>query len=263
LTASYIAENIERKGLNKESRKELSITLAQIIRSQIISLIGNLVVVLPSCYFIAWGVIKLNWFHVFNKTEAETHLYSNHPFLSGSLIYAVFTGVFLTLAGLIAGYYDNKVVFSSIPKRIVKHPLLRKIIPLKWLEKTAQVVSKNLGAVVGNLSLGMFLGLADNVGQFIGLPFDIRHVTISSGNYAIAVAQGYSFSALFLVIIFVGVILIGIINIISSFMFSFLIACRSRYLTTRETWLVLKSMVGYIFRDPSILLFKIQNGKIN
>ncbi|HOZ86833.1 MAG TPA: hypothetical protein PL029_03695 [Bacteroidia bacterium] len=256
MTASYIAESIEQKGLGKEARKDLSVILAQIMRSQFISLIGNLLVVLPLCYCIAWGALQLKGYHIFEKAEAEQYLTGNHPLLSGSLLFAVFTGIFLTLAGLISGYYDNKVIFSSIPKRIVHHPFLRKRFSAKKLEKFALLVSNNMGAVIGNMALGLFLGLAGNFGKFIGIPFDIRHITISAGNFSAAVAQGYGYSTLFLAVVFLGVILIGIINIISSFMFSFLIACRSRYLTTQETRLVLLSMVGYIFKNPRILIFR-------
>lgn len=261
MTASYIAESIEQKGLTKEARKELSVILAQIMRSQFISLIGNLLAVLPICFLSAWALLRFTGWHAFNDKTAMSYLSANHPLLSAALLYAVFTGIFLTLAGLITGYYDNKVVFSSIPRRVANHPVLKRMMKPAFLEKFARIVSNNLGAVIGNLALGMFLGLAGNLGKFMGLPFDIRHVTISAGNFAISVAQGYGFSKLFLATVFVGVILIGIINIISSFTFSFLIACRSRYLTSQQTWLVLGSMLGYIFQNPGILIFRREQTK--
>ena len=256
MTASYIAESIEQKGLTKDSRKELSLILAQIMRSQFISLIGNLIAVLPVCCLSAWALLHFFGIHVFSYDEAERHLLSNHPLLSGSLIFAVFTGVFLTLAGLITGYYDNKVVFSNIPKRIINHPRLKRWLKPALLEKFSYSLSKNLGAIAGNLFLGMCLGLAGNLGKFMGLPFDIRHITISAGNFSIAVIESYNFGHLFIATVFAGIIGIGIINIISSFMFSFLIACRSRYLTNRQTWFVFASMVSYIFRNPKILLLR-------
>ncbi len=256
MTASYIAESIERKGLSKESRKGLAVILAQIVRSQFISLIGNLLVVLPLSFLSAWLFVQLFSFHTFNAADAMTYLKGNHPLLSASLIFAVFTGVFLTLAGLITGYYDNKVVFSAIPLRVTQHPVLRHVLPKTVLEKLAQGISRHFGAVLGNLCLGFFLGLAGTFGKFIGLPFDIRHITISAGNFGIAVAQGYGFTKLFVAVVFLGVITIGVVNIVSSFLFSFLIACRSRYLSSRQTWLVLGSMVSYIFRNPGILIFR-------
>jgi site-specific recombinase len=256
MTASYIAESIEQKGLTKEARKELSLILAQIMRSQFISLIGNLLAVLPLCFLSAWALVKFSGLHVFSLKEASAYLYGNHPLLSGALFYATFAGIFLTLAGLITGYYDNKVIFSSIPRRVMEHPFLKRSLSPAFLQKFAGLVSRHLGAVIGNLCLGLFLGLAGNLGKFMGLPFDIRHVTISTGNFAISVAQGYGFSKLFMASVFLGVLLIGLINIISSFLFSFLIACRSRYLTSQQTWLVLGSMVKYIFENPRILLFR-------
>lgn len=256
MTASYIAESIEQKGLGKEARMELSVILAQIMRSQFISLIGNLLAVLPLCFISAWVLLRLAGWHAFDGKTAADYLAANHPLFSGALFYAVVTGLFLTLAGLITGYYDNKVVFSAIPRRVERHPVLRRILKPALLGAFSGMISRNLGAVIGNLALGMFLGLAGNLGKFMGLPFDIRHVTISAGNFAISVAQGYGFSKLFLAAVFGGVILIGIINIISSFTFSFLIACRSRYLTSRQTWLVLGSMLGHILRNPGILIFR-------
>jgi site-specific recombinase len=256
MTASYIAQSIEQKGLSKSSRKELSTILAQIMRSQFISLIGNLIVVLPLCFLSAWAFVQLDWAHAFTEAEAAASLKSNHPLLSGSLLFAVFTGVFLTLAGLITGYYDNKIVFSNIPKRVLLHPVLKRVMPAKMLEKLVALITDNSGAVMGNLCLGMFLGLAGNFGKFVGIPFDIRHITISAGNFGIAISQGYGFGHLLIITVFVGVISIGIINIISSFLFSFLIACRSRYLSSKQTWLVLASMTAYIFKNPGILIFR-------
>lgn len=261
MTASYIAESIEQKGLSRGARRELSVILAQIMRSQFISLIGNLVVVLPLCFLSAWLFVKLSWYHVFNEAEAYAHLKSNHPLLSGSLLYAVITGIFLTLAGLITGYYDNKIVFSGITKRVMNHPVLRRVLPYSMLERAGGLISRHAGAVIGNLCLGMFLGLAGNFGKFIGIPFDIRHITISAGNFGIAIAQGYGFSQLFVLLVLSGVLAIGIINIISSFTFSFLIACRSRYLSSRQTWLVLGSMILYIFRNPGILIFRKEDSR--
>ncbi len=256
LTASYIAAVIEEKGIHKNSRKSISIILAQIMRSQFISLIGNLIIVLPLCYFVTWFFWKYLDFQFFTQKQATGHLVSNHPFYSGSLIFAAFTGVFLMVAGLITGYYDNKVVFSKIPERISKHPFLKRVVSKSALTKLTEFIRNNLGAVVGNLALGMFLGTAGNIGEFIGLPFDIRHVTISSGNFAISIGQGYNFPLGFVLTVLGGVLLIGIINIITSFLLSFYIACRSRYLSNKQISIVLFSMFGYVIRNPKIFILR-------
>ena len=238
MTASFIAESIDN---GNNSGKKPWLMFQQIIRSQLISLIGNLAIVLPFCFLSAWLLYHYSNYSVFDTAESNAHLYSNHPFYSGSLIYAFITGIFLSLSGLVIGYIDNKVVYSEISERIVKHSSLIKIYSLEKRKKIAAFTEKNLGAIIGNLFLGFCLGMAGNIGKFIGLPFDIRHVTISSGNFAIAAGSEASFSLDLIITVFVGVIIIGLINIASSFLISFVLACRSRNLSGKES---LKILVG-------------------
>ena len=216
--------------------------MKQIINSQFISLIGNLLVVIPVCLGIGWVLYYFFDAKLFNEATANAHFMSNHPFYSLSLIYAIFTGVFLTLAGLVTGYYDNKVVFGEFAERIRKHPVWMHKYSSKTLNKAAAFVEKNAGAIIGNLFLGLCLGLAGNLGTFFGLPFDIRHVTISSGNFSLALASFYEMPGIFVATVFTGVILIGILNILSSFLFSFIIACASRNLSAKKSMKLLLSV---------------------
>jgi site-specific recombinase len=261
MTASFIAEQVEASVSDKGDSKKLSYMMAQIIRSQFISLIGNLIIVLPVCFISAWMLIELLDIRLFSYRESLDHVISNHPYLSGSLIFACVTGVFLTLTGIIQGYYDNKVVFSQIPERIERHPFLNKVFSKKRIKKWSVFIGKNLGAIAGSLLLGFFLGSTGNFGKFIGIPVDIRHVTISSGNFAIAFAHGYIFPKGFYVYTFGGILLIGIINIISSFVLSFYIACRSRYLHNRQISLVLLRMLRDILLHPGMFLFSKESRK--
>ncbi len=261
MTASYIAGIIEKKINDENARAEISLVLAQIMRSQFISLVGNLVVVLPLCFLVAFMLSCFFNYQIFNEAEALKQLTSNHPLYSGSLIFAVVTGIYLTLAGLITGYYDNKVVFSRVPERIVKHPVLSKLFQKKSLTSFAGFIEKNLGSLVGNMALGFFLGVTGNFGKFMGIPVDIRHITISAGNFGIATAQGYYIDTNFIITVFAGVLLIGIINIISSFLFSFYIACRSRYLHNKQILFMFLQMLLYILKNPASLLLSIEDGK--
>ncbi|MBA3680304.1 MAG: hypothetical protein H0W73_03815 [Bacteroidetes bacterium] len=231
MTASYIAANI---GENNASATVAPV-LKQIIRSQFISLAGNLIIVLPVSFLIA---LLLKYFYAYQFFDYETaskQLESNHPLLSLSLFYAALTGVFLTLAGIITGYYDNKVVFSDFAERIKKHPRWVQKYSQSFLSKAGAFVEKSLGAIIGSMFLGIILGAAGNLGTFFGLPFDIRHVTVSSGNFGIAVGSMYVYHWAELTTVFVGVLLIGIINIFSSFLFSFTIACVSRNISASES----------------------------
>ncbi|MEO6302980.1 MAG: hypothetical protein ABIP51_07390, partial [Bacteroidia bacterium] len=237
MTASYIAKNIG-EGSNESN---IVLVLKQIIQSQFISLLGNLIIVLPLCFLVAFILKDLFHYQFFDYPTAAKQLQSNHPLMSLSLIYAAITGVFLTLAGIITGYYDNKVVFADFAERIKKHPRWSQKYSQKFLAKVGAFVEKNLGAIIGCMFLGLILGTAGNLGTFFGLPFDIRHVTVSSGNFGIAIGSIYVYHWAELLTIFIGIVLIGIINIFSSFLFSFALACVSRNLSAKESIKILFS----------------------
>lgn len=238
MTAAFIADSID-SGNNTDKKPWMM--FKQVIRSQFVSLIGNLVTVLPLCFLSAWFIDYYFHYSVFNYTESKAQMYSNHPGYSASLIYATITGVFLSLSGIVIGYFDNKVVYSEMAQRIIKHPKLIRNYSLEKRQKLAGFVEKNLGGIVGNVFLGFCLGMAGNIGKFLGIPFDIRHVTISSGNFAIALGSDHCYELDLIISVFLGVIYIGLINIASSFLISFIVACRSRSLSWKQS---LKVLVG-------------------
>jgi site-specific recombinase len=239
MTASFIADSID-KGNNSGQRPR--ILFKQIIRSQLISLLGNLVIVIPLCFLSAWLINYYFHYSIYNYTESNVYMYSNHPFYSGSLIYAIITGVFLSLSGILIGYIDNKMVYSEIHQRIMKHPKLINKYSLVKRKKIAAFIEKNSGAIIGNTILGLSLGMAGSIGKFIGIPFDIRHISISGGNFAIALGSDNAYKLDLIMSVFLGIILIGIINITSSFLISFIVACRSRSLSWKQS---LKILVGF------------------
>ena len=60
-------------------------------------------------------------------------------------------------------------------------------------------------------------------------------------NFAIAIGGEQSFKLDLIITVFLGVIYIGLINIASSFLISFIVACRSRSLSWKQS---LKVLVG-------------------
>lgn len=234
MTASFIAGSI-----NSNNNVKPYDTFKQIITSQFTSLIGNLIIVLPVCFIVSWLSFYFYNHSVFNLQETSSQLYSNHPLYSASLIYAAIAGVLLSLSGVVIGYVDNKVVYSEVAERVIKHPKLLTLYSFDTRVKMAKFIEKNLGAIIGNLFLGFCLGFAGNFGKFIGIPFDIRHVTISSGNLGIALGSNSQLNLALVVTVFFGVILIGVVNIASSFLISFIIACRARNLSWKQSLKVL------------------------
>ncbi|MCD6067427.1 MAG: site-specific recombinase [Bacteroidetes bacterium] len=232
MTASYMAASLEGENIDIPRAAR---AFRQVMRSQFISLFGNLLIVLPLCFAFAYVLKNFCHLQVFTDEESTSQFYSNHPLLSASLFYAFITGIFLSISGYVTGYIDNKVVFSEIPYRIQTHPGLTRRFAKERLQKWAGFIETNAGAITGNVFLGFCLGMAGNIGKFMGLPFDIRHITISAGNFGIGLGSIDSFPLPFLLTVFAGVMGIGIINIISSFLISFALACRSRNLSWKQS----------------------------
>src|SRR3989442_7340249 len=110
---------------------------------------------------------------------------NQQPLHSLAWLYACFTGFFLFLSGLIAGYVENYVVYGKIPERMRNLSSFKNNFRESRQYKIVHYVENNLGALVGNISLGFFLGMAAFLGKTFGLPFDIRHITIFAANAAI------------------------------------------------------------------------------
>jgi site-specific recombinase len=236
-TASAVASSLDtKKNAHQPNLYNLAVTVAKVSRSQIASFAGNLVIVFPGVWLLAWGYEKLFGNKLVSGETAARMLHDQHPWESLSLLYACNTGFFLFLSGIIAGYVQNKIQYSQISRRLQTHPLLRLSVRPDRLRKLADYVERHAGSLIGNISLGFFLGMAGFIGEIFGIRFDIRHITISAGNTSLAV-YGLGFSNVapwYLVTVLAGVLGIGFFNFLVSFALAFIVAARSRGVRIRE-----------------------------
>ena len=230
-TASAVAISLDaRKNNNQPNLYNLAVTVAKVSRSQIVSFAGNLLIAFPGSYLLAWLYELISGSKIVEGTKAMAMLEDQHPWHSLSLLYACNAGFFLFLSGIIAGYVQNKIQYAHISDRLRIHPLLRLSFPEKSLDRMAGYIEKHAGPIIGNIALGFFLGMAGTVGKIFGIAFDIRHITISSGNTAMAV-YGLGIThipAWYLITIIMGVLGIGFLNFLVSFTLAFIVAVKSR-----------------------------------
>ncbi len=234
-TASAVAGTLDtRKTPGEPNLHNLAVTVAKVSRSQFASFFGNLIIVFPASFLLAWGFDMLMGYPIAaggsNKSAAAKLLIDQHPWHSFSLLYACNTGFFLFLSGIMAGYVQNKIRYGKIGERLVAHPVLRVTMARTRRQRLADLIENNAGAFVGNVALGFFLGMAGILGNIFGIPFDIRHITIAAGNTAIGV-YGIGFQNLdlgYLAVVFAGVIAIGLLNFLVSFALAFFVAVKSR-----------------------------------
>lgn len=252
-TASAVASSLDtRKSTSLPNLHNLAVTVSKVSRSQIASFFGNLVVVFPLTFLLAWGYHALTGWHITDEAGAQKLLKDQHPWKSLALLYACFTGFFLFLSGIIAGYVQNKIQYAHIPERLEKHPLLRLSLSEPQLKKLSRFIEKNAGSIVGSLALGFFLGMSGIFGKIFGIPFDIRHITISAGNCGIAVYElGFqNIPKWYLLTVFLGVLGIGFVNFLVSFSLAFVVAVKSRGIHLRNYPEFLRILWRYFWRNP-------------
>jgi site-specific recombinase len=228
-TANNVASSFDvQKTGDHPDLRNLAITVAKVSRTQLASFAGNLMVVFPLTYLLAMLFLNTTGSMIASGVAAQKLLTDQQPFHSLALLYASFTGFFLFASGIIAGYVENYVVYGKVADRMRSGVGLRNFSE-KWKNKIIGYVQNNLGALIGNISLGFFLGMAGFLGKIFGLPFDIRHITISAANAAIGffgLNHNISFSELSYTLFGVG--LIGFINFAVSFSLAFFVAVKSR-----------------------------------
>lgn len=252
-TASAVASSLDTsKSDEPPNLYNLAVTVSKVSRSQIASFIGNLIIVFPVTWLLAWLYDWLFGHPLVAGEKAVQLLQDQHPWQSLSLLYACNTGFFLFFSGIIAGYVQNKINYGRIGKRLTEHPVLRLSLPQSKLQRIAEYVNKNGGSLAGNISLGIFLGTAGIVGKIFGIPFDIRHITISAANTSLG-AYGIGWEHInyrYLANVVAGVLGIGFLNFLVSFSLAFFVAVRSRGIRLKDYPGFLRILWKYFRSNP-------------
>jgi site-specific recombinase len=235
-TANNVASSFDVQKVGEEpDLRNLAITVAKVSRTQLASFAGNLVVVFPLTYVLAWLFFKSTGTMIASGGAAQKLLTDQQPFHSLAWVYACFTGFFLFLSGLVAGYVENYVVFGKIAERLRNLSSFKNNFSEKRRYRIIHYLENNLGSLIGNISLGFFLGMAGFFGKTFGLPFDIRHITISAANTAIGFfGLNHQVTTKEIWYTVFGVAGIGFLNFAVSFGLAFIVAVKSRGIHLRE-----------------------------
>lgn len=254
MTAAAIASTIS-DGSGKKSHQltKLSELVVDILRTQFIAIMGNVMLAIPVALIISFAWLQYTGVPMINSEKAGHLLHELDPFRSLALPHAAIAGVYLFLSGLIAGYYDNLAVYNNVGARIQRHRLLKYILPKSWLQRLGGFVEANLGAIMGNFLFGVFLGSTATIGFIFGLPIDIRHIAFASANLAHGLfnisADEISWSVILVSIL--GVALIGIVNLMVSFSLALFVALRSKEVKFLEWSRLSKQLFSHILSHPS------------
>jgi len=256
MTAATIAATVHEAEKNNQAQANQLTELAQltvnIMRTQIIAIIGNISIAMPIGAFIAYLWQTALHKPLLSADDAHTLLHNINPFTSLALPHAAIAGVCLFLSGLIAGYYDNLSVYHQVGARLRQHPQLKKRMTPERLFKMSNYIENNLGALASNFWFGVMLGSMGTLGYILGLPLDIRHIAFASVNFAQSVyTLGSNVDLTTIILSFVGVLLIGLTNLLVSFSLALFVALKARRVSFGQ-WLSLgKVILGHFFTRPT------------
>lgn len=249
MTASTIAGAIGeiRGGMRRAENDvaKLATLIVDLIRSQIAAILGNVLIAIPTAIIINLALSKLIGQPLMGAEKAHKLIHELSPFESLALFHAAIAGVCLFVAGLISGYYDNLAAYERIRERIEHARWLQSLLGEARLVRFAVYMDNNLGALAGNFSLGVMLALVGTIGFLTGLPIDVRHVTLSSANFGLALASlDFNLNATTITKTLLGIGLVGFVNLTVSFALALWVAMRARGVSLNQT----PALVGMLLR---------------
>lgn len=251
MTASYLASTL---GGAQNRRERIAVgadLIVRTMRSQFIAIFGNVLTAFLLPVAIAYAILLNTGAHYLDPDKARHLLEDQHPLHSLAWFHAAIAGVCLFLAGLISGYFDNKAVYNRIPQRVLQLRWLRRLIGPARTERFAAYVENNLGALAGNFFFGCMLGSAGVIGFILGLPIDIRHITFSSAYFGYSlVALDWQLARSAIALTAIGVLGIGLINLLVSFSLALFVALRAQRVSIGDRRELLLEVLRRFLKRP-------------
>ncbi|MGV3725529.1 site-specific recombinase [Hydrogenophaga sp.] len=203
--------------------------VANLFRSQIASIVGNIGLVIPVVVLISLGMHFATGEAMIDETKARQVL-KDISLLGPLVLFAAFTGVLLFASSIIAGWVENWYVFHNLDSAMQHNPRFTAVLGRERAARWAGFMRRNISGLAANISLGFMLGLVPAFMAFFGIGLDVRHVTLSAGQVAAAVvALGWTvFKEPAFWWAVAGVLAIGPINLGVSFYLAFRLALQAQ-----------------------------------
>lgn len=261
MTAPALAASLPRGDTAGEAEIEAFVDrVAQIIRSQSAGIFGNVATCVPAVLAI---VLSLQWLgqSVLGITAVPpakaAAVLDSISLLGPTALFAAFTGVLLFLSSLIAGWVENWFVLHRLDSALALNPRSVALLGASRARRMGAWWRRNVSGVAANVSLGMMLGVVPALLGFFGLPLDVRHVTLASGQVAAAAAtlglEVLTMPALWWAV--AGIAAIGLLNVAVSFWFAFRVALRSRGVRLSERTRIHAAIRRRLRQRPGQFLF--------
>jgi site-specific recombinase len=250
MTAAALAGTI-RDRAGPDRLTELVALITRIARSQFAAAIGNVatVIIVAIGFDFLWQTMRGSPF--LDEKDAKAVIASFDPLGSGTILFAALTGVLLWMSSLVAGWFENWVVYRRLPEAI-EHHRLGKTFGRQRMARAARFVERQAAGFGGSVALGFFLGMTPAFAKFFGLPLDVRHITLSSGSLTMALSStgidAVGWNAI--ISAWVGIVIIGLLNFGVSFTLALIVALRARDVPRGERRTLPWAVMRRFFRRP-------------
>jgi len=250
MTGAALAQIIHRRK-DESDDQELVSYVQRIVRSQLAAALGNIIAVGAGAV-----VFSLLWKWIFGGPFLEPELAdyavkSMNPLRSGTIFFAILTGVILWLSSLAGGWIENWAVYHQLPRAIAEHRLGSGFKP-ETLQKMSESFAKNIAPWGGSIVLGFMLGMTPSIGNFFGVPIDVRHVTLSTGTLSLGItSRGPSVLGTgALLMAGLGIAVTFVMNLGVSFYLALRLALRAQDVSPRDSKQIIRTLWRRLRSNP-------------
>lgn len=249
-TAPALAKKLELAE-NREGIEAVTDEIVYITRTQIAAVFGNLAAVIPAILIINYICMSVTGHWLFSPDTAYYTLHST-DILGPTIIYGAFTGVLLWSSSVIAGWTTNWYSFHQLSYLITNNKKIKTVLTADGAKKVAHFFDHEITGIAGSVSLGFLLGLMPEILKFIGIPLEVRHVTLSTGALTAAVSSlgVESLKSPEFIRAALGIILIGFLNLSVSFLLALFVAFRAKKISTHRKALIFQSVLKRFYQKP-------------
>ena len=224
-TAATLARAVQSPSGHRERLRAFLDVWRSTARLQLAGLVGNVVVAGPLAYAIdRVGFLAFHQ-HIVSAQKAA-HLLHENSALGPSILFAALTGVFLWMSSLIGAACDNWTRTVNLTERLATNPAVMAGPGRARALPYARAIATRVGGLVGNASLGFLLGGVPAAFAIASLPIEIRHVTVSTGSVALAIATGGG-TRTAVALALAGLVVIAAVNVVTSFVLALWLALRA------------------------------------
>jgi site-specific recombinase len=258
VTAATLVDAME------DPAKDHMASLQAISKTQFIVTVSNLIGTVPTSIAIDRIFNAVRGHPFLSQPVAEHGMRMLFPLTSMTIPFAIITGIFLWLSSLATGWSANYLALHRMGSAISNSLRIRAKLGPERAAKFANWVKHHAPGSVGYMVLGFLLGTVPILFELFGIPLEVRHVTLAAASLGYALDGSWLYGQLHwqeTLLALSGIALVGILNIVTSFVLSFLLAVRARNIGEAESRRFLREVGREFLAHPFSFLLPGETGR--